>query len=170
MERVTLPNAPAKRSADFQLDGFDPPRFARVVYQPQETKPDRVMVEAQAFEVDADGRLVAYSTGAPSRTSGTLHMIGKSGVGDTHTLQPGWVRVVGDYSPTPDPDSKQTALPEGCQIVSEKPATGNPGDLIYVDPTMYRWDEGMLEGVMKAKAEELAGLIRNTAAIADIEL
>lgn len=172
MERVTLPGLPEKRAADYQLDGFDPPRFARVKYTPQESKPDRAQIECQAFEVDAAGNFVAIpngpKAGEPSRTSGTIHVISISGVGDTHTLQPGWVRVVGDYSPTPN--EAQSGLPEGAQILEALPASGGIGDHVYVAPTLYRWDVGMVESTMRAKAEELAGLIRNSTAIANFEL
>lgn len=162
-----IPNLPARRAAHFQLDGFDPPRYARVVYVPQESKPDRAQIEVQAFEVDADGNFVAWN-GVPSRTSGTIHVIALSGMGDTHTLQPGWVRVVGDYSPTPS--EGQEPLPEGAQTVAELPASGAIGDQVYVAPSLYRWDMGDVERILLGKAEELAGLIRNSAAIANFEL
>ena len=126
------------------------------------------MVEVQAFEVDDSGHFVPFDNGAPSRTAGTIHAISMSGVGDTHTLVPGWVRVVGDYSPTPSETQKN--LPDGTQILELKPATGEPGEYIYIDPTMYVWREGMLEDIMRGKAEELAQLLRNSAAIGDFEI
>lgn len=167
MDKVTLPGLPDKRAADYQLDGFDPPRFARVKYVPQESKPDRAQIECQAFEVDAQGNFVAWN-GEPSRTSGSIHVIAKSGIGDTHTLQPGFVRVVGDYAE--DPGVGQDALPEGTVVLESLPPTGAPGDQVYVAPTLYRWDVGMLETIMRGKAEELAGLIRNSEAIGNFEI
>lgn len=162
MERVTLPGLPAKRAADYQLDGFDPPRYARVIYTPQESKPDRKMIEAQAFEVDANGNFVAnVVNGMPSRTAGTIHVISISGIGDTHTLQPGWVRVVGTYH--------EENLPTGA-VIGTLPATGNVGDMVFTGEHLYRYDAGMLEGVLQTKANELAQLLRNSTAIGDFEL
>lgn len=168
MEKVTLPGLPDRRAADYQLDGFNPPRYARVVYVPQESKPDRKQIEAQAFEVDSEGRLVPAANGSPSRTPGTIHLIAASGIGDTHTLQPGWVRVVGDYSPTPA--EGQDSLPQGAVEALSLPLTGTEGEMVYVSPVLYRWDAGMLESIMRAKASELAGLLRNAAALVDFDL
>lgn len=162
MDRVSLPGLPEKRAGDFQLDSFDPPRFARVIYTPQESKPDRITIEAQAFEVDANGKFVAFNTGAPSRTNGSIHTINATGVGDTHTLVPAWVRVVGDYN--------ADNLPAGATIASTLPATGNEGDQVYVEPTLYRWDIGMIEAIMRNKAEQLAGLIRNSEQLKTFDL
>ena len=162
MERVNLPNLPASRAADYRLDDFNPPRFARVIYTPQESKPDRKMIEVQAFEVDAAGVFVPAPNGMPSRTSGSVHVISVSGIGDTHTLQPGWVRVVGDYN--------IDTMPENAVAALALPISGSVGDLVYVEPTLYRWSEGMLEDIMKGKASELAGLLRNSLALGDFEL
>jgi hypothetical protein len=157
VQKVSLPGLPAKRAADYQLDGFDDqPRYARVIYVPQETKPDRAMVEVQAFEIDADGRFMCAPNGAPSRTNGSIHVISMTGMGDTHTLVPGFVRVVGDYN--------ADNLPEGAALATELPESGEPGDMVYIDPTLYRWDIGALETIMQGKANDLAGLLRNSEA------
>lgn len=168
MEKVSLPGLPERRAADYMLSEFDPPRYARVIYTPQESKPDRKVIEAQAYEVRADGEFAKAPNGMPSRTPGTNHVIAMSGVGDTHTLTAGWVRVVGKYSQTPLMD--QSPLPEGTQVLTQKPSSGQEGDLIYVNETLYRWDIGMVESVMRAKAQELSDLIRNSQATVDFEL
>lgn len=159
MNRVTLPGLPDKRAADYDLgDG----KFARVIYMPQESKPDRKMIEVQAFQIDAKGRFVSQPNGAPSRTPGTVHVISTTGVGDTHTLLPGWTRVVGDYN--------ESNLPPNAKVMDALPNTANVNDQVYVDPTLYRWDEGMVESIMRGKAKELGDLLRNSMALADFEL
>lgn len=169
MQKTTLPNLPARRAVDFMLDEFDPPRYARVIYSPQESRPDRKVIEAQAFEVDATGNLVAFDTGAASRTQGTMHTISMTGMGDTHTIVPGWVRVVGVFN-AESPQGSPDALPEGTQVLSAKPASAAPGDLVLVGDTLFRWDVGALDRIVTAKAEELAGLLRNSAAAQDFDL
>lgn len=159
MNKVSLPGLPAKRAADYDIGNGN---YARVIYTPQESKPDRKQIEAQAFQIDANGNFVPADTGVPSRTAGTVHVISVTGIGDTHTLTPGWVRVVGDYN--------ADSLPEGTTIVEILPATADVGDTAYMGDTMYRWDEGMLETILKGKAQELADLIRNSTALNDFEL
>jgi hypothetical protein len=172
MQKVTtIPGLPAKRAAHYRLDDhngipFDPPRFARVIYIPQESKPDRAVIEAQAFEIDANGVLVANpATGAASRTPGTLHTISMSGVGDTHTLNPGWIRVVGTHNP-----GQPNTLPEGTDIVTALPPTGTEGQTVFFVDHLYRWDIGMVELVMRGKAQELGGLLFNADASLSFEL
>lgn len=162
MQKVDfIPGLPEKRAAHYQLDGFDPPRYARVVYVPQESKSDRAVIEVQAFEVDASGNFVSWN-GMPSRTPGTQHSISKSGIGDTHTLQPGWVRVVGDYA--------ADTVGEGVTFSDVLPATGQPGDKVYIEPYLYRWDIGIIESTLQEKAKELAGILRGTDSLANFDL
>lgn len=162
MQKTALPGLPARRAADYELDGFAPPRYARVIYTPQEATKERIVIQCQAFEVDEFGLFLAAPNGEPSRTAGTAHAISLSGIGDTHTLVPAWVRVVGTYA--------ADALPAGCTEVDGLPATGEEGQLVYLAPTMYRWELGLVENVMAAKAGELAALLNNSAAIASFEL
>ena len=160
MNKVFLKGLPEKRAADYDIgDG----KFARVLYIPQETGSDRNVIEAQAFQVDADGKFVATATGYPSRTSGSKHTIQISALGDTSTLVAGWVRVVGDYSTTPE--GAQRALPENAWL-EERPKKPAIGDHAYVDNTLYRYDGGMLESIMQGKAEELQRLLRSSEALA----
>lgn len=179
IEKVILPGLPPKRAADFKLNAhngvpFEPPRYARVVYIPQESLPDRVVIEAQAFEVDAQGNLRSNpKTGAASRTSGTRHTISLSGVGDTHTVQPGWTRVVGNYSEVADQSMGMLPVPEDAiriEAGASLPPTGTDGAQAWKDGTLYRWSRGMVEDVMYGKAADLAGLLFNSNAVADFEI
>lgn len=176
MEKVQLPGLPARRAADYRLDGFTPARFARVIYTPQEAKPDRRVVEAQAFEVDADGRIAAFATGAASRTPGTTHVMSMTGVGDTHTLVAGWVRCVGSFDPDA-PEGMSNAAPAGTPTeVSEGVPVdaGTEGDYRWVRRAdgvhLYRWDPGWIETLLRSKAEELAGLLRSADAVAEVDI
>lgn len=162
--KTVLPNQ-ADRMADYKLEEFDPPRYARVKYVPQESRPDRVVIEAQAFEVDANGNFISIKhgpkAGEPSRTSGTSHVIALSGISaGTHTLKPGWVKVPGSYDPSL-PDGSVGGLPEGVPRVDSLPSQANTNDQVWYNNTLWRWDEGMIESVMRSKAEELAALLRN---------
>jgi hypothetical protein len=162
MDKVTLPGLPERRAADYQLDGFDPPRYARVVYTPQESKPAYALIEAQAFEVDTNGVFQSAPNGTPSRSTATKHTVQLAGVGDTHTLLPGWVRVVGTYD--------INNLPEGTQILDTLPESGTESDRIWCNNKLYRWSLGMVEEIMRGKAAELAGVLRNSAAMENFGL
>lgn len=163
-----LPNKPAKRASDYQLDGFEPPRFARVVYSPIESLPHSKVIEAQAFEVDAGGNLVAAPNGASSRTPGSRHSLMTTGIGDTHTLVPGWIRVPGNFKLVAEVG--QLGVPPGTRPLDALPAEGTVGENVWVQDKLYRWDEGMLEGILRAKADELAGILRNSSALTSFEL
>lgn len=168
MIMTQLPGLPEKRAFDFQMDEFNPPLYARVIYVPQESRPDRKTIEVQAFQVDENGAFVAAPNGAASRTAGTVHVIAVSEIGDTQTFVPGWVRVVGDYSETPS--DNQNGLPAECQVLDVLPVEGEVGDLAYVNPTMYRWDKGLLIVIMEGKVKELMGMLRNAEAISNLDI
>lgn len=172
MKKKTLPNAPARRFGDYELEGFTPPRFARVIYQLIESKPDRKVIEAQAFEVDALGALVPYETGAPSRTPGTTHTIAASGMGDTHTLAPGWVRVVPPSGTTwtLGDTAMPRNLPEGCEPVDALPEVGVEGQQVFFNEQVMAWSLGVVETILRGKAEELAGILRNAEQLGDLNL
>lgn len=156
MKKVKLAKMPAKRAQDFELDNS---KFARVIYKPVESRPDRIVIEAQAFEVDAKGQFVAYETGEPSRTPSTTHTISVTGLGDTHTLDPGWVRVVGTF------DFNAGSVPEGTTKVTALPATGEEGDHVWYKEALYRWDKGVLLTILEGKAAELENLLKNSATL-----
>lgn len=149
-EKVEIAGAVFDRATHYQMDGG---RFARVVLIPQEASPDRFVVSAQAFEVDAAGGLVAGPYGMSSRTPGTQHIIVRSSLGDTHTVQPGYVRVVGDYD----------ALNVGDEFekvevnLTQKNETGKFYNT--VTEIAYRWDNGELETIRQGKVKELSTLL-----------
>ncbi len=146
-----------------EIEGFTSPRathyaladglFCRIVLIPQESKPDRFVIEAQAFEIDADGTLIAGPDGIASRTPGTSHTIARSALGDTCTIQPGWVRVVGDYD--------AGTVGDDFDLVTVVPAEKNTAGKVYntVTGIAYRWDEGCLERIRQGKAKELQDLL-----------
>lgn len=171
-KKTQLPEAPSRRFIDFELEGFTPPRYARVIYQPVESAADRKVVHAQAFEVDASGKLVAYSTGAPSRTAGTNHTISASGIGDTHTLTPGWVRVAppSGVNWTSGSESMPANLPEGCEPVDELPGDPTPNQLVFMGDHVWRYCQGEVYRICEGKAEELAGILRNSDAMSELDL
>jgi len=63
-EKITIPGTTYDRAAHYALGDN---KFARVVLVPQESKPDRFIVEAQAFEIDANGVLAPGPDGVASR-------------------------------------------------------------------------------------------------------
>lgn len=161
MKKVKLAKMPAKRAQDFWLAGK---KYARVIYKPVESKPDRVVIEAQAFQVDAKGQLVAYETGEPSRTPSTSHTISVTGLGDTHTLDPGWVRVAGTFDFNAG-TGLTNSVPEGTKKVTSLPATGSDGAHVWYKDALYRWDKGILQTILEGKAAELENLLKNSATL-----
>lgn len=141
-------------------------KFARVVVEVQNRRPDRVELEVQAFEVNSNGKLVDGPQGIASRTSGTPHTIELSGVATgTHTLLPGWVRVVGTYD--------DASLPPEVARVSGKPTEpAEPGAKAYdtVAGIQYSYSLGEVEALRQAKCEELLAIITQSSAIAELDL
>jgi hypothetical protein len=140
--------------------------YARVILEVQQRKSDRVEVEAQAFQIDADGAFIAAPSGAASRTSGTTHVISTSGVATgTHVLKPGWVRVVGDYN--------FETVPEDVPRVSAKPSEPGEIDARAFDEVagiLYRFDMGELERIRQGKCEELKAIINQSSALAELDI
>ena len=169
MERVTLTNRPATlpprtRIEDFQVGDT----YVRVSLKLVEAGADKMLIDAQGYEVDSQGSYVTGPDGRPSRTQGTAHMVMPSSLGDTHTLNPGWVRIVGDYDET-------TFEPTAPR------STGKPADApdLEVNPTGqhfdtsagvgYRWDEGEVLRIARGKVDELMNIKRNSAPIAGLD-
>lgn len=139
--------------------------YGRVILEIQIRRNDRVEVEAQAFQIDSAGNFMMAPSGAASRTPGTTHVIHTSGVaGGTHTLKPGWVRVVGDYT--------NETVPEEVPRVQSKPTTaGDIDDRAYDEVTgiLYRFDMGEIERVRQAKCDELLAIINQSQAFAELD-
>lgn len=140
-------------------------KYARVILEVQQRKNDRVEIEAQAFEIDADGTLLSAPSGAASRTSGTTHVIATSGIaGGTHTLKPGWVRIVGDYNE----DTFNADAPR----VTEKPTEAGEFNAQAYDTTTgigYRYDMGELERIRQGKCDEMLAIINQSSQLADLD-
>jgi hypothetical protein len=165
MERTTLPNQPAnlaggRRVIDFDLgDG----NFARVTLGVSGiVRGDRVEVEAKAYQLDAAGNFVHAPDGEVSCTNRTTHVIALSGVVSdppTHTLRPGWIRIVGDYTPE--------SLGEEYERGTGKPPTGEANASgLYLDTatgTAFRFDAlGEVERIAENKAAEMGNVIRQS--------
>lgn len=162
MQTVTLGNRPATIAAMTKLVDFsDGDTHIRVSVRLLNTdKPDTLVLDAQAFQVDAAGAMVCADDGRPSRSPGSQHTVAMSSLSDTHTLKGGWVRDTGAY----------TAENFGPDAVH---GSGKPGDSAdaaqpYFDDASgigYRWDDGETMRVARGKAEELLRIIANSGAL-----
>lgn len=168
MKSVTLGNrpvtlAPRTKIEDFEDDG----KYVRVSLKLRETTTDNIEIDAQAFEVDANGFFVAAPDGRPSRTRGTVHLVNASSLGDTHTLKPGWVRIVGDYNR--ETFEKSAVFAPGKP--TQKPDDTNPTRQHYDTDTGigYKWSRGETNGIARAKAKEMIELGNNSAPIAGMD-
>lgn len=161
----------ANRAFDYELTGIEGvTRYARVILKPLGSFPDRLEVELQAFEMTAEGIPASHPvTGEASRTPGTKHTIYLTGMGDTHTLVPGWVRRVGSFDPTAEPGTP-TAAPPSTPMLDNLPVSGEVDQHVWVKGALYRWDVGEIRRVTEGKADELAGLLRNSESIGDFTL
>jgi len=156
----TLP--PRTRISDYSSAG----QSIRVTLKLVDPQPDRIVIDAQAFAVDARGAFLTAPDGRPSRTPSSAHVIIASALGDTHTLTPGWVRVVGDYT--------EATLPADVPRASGRPTdppASNPSGQIYDTQTgtLWRWDAGELAHIETAKAQELLALLAHSGAISGLE-
>lgn len=162
MEQITLPNRPQNLPAsvavlEFEHEGV----LARVILTLSDrVENDNLQFTAQAYEMNADGSFKAAPNGFPSRTANTTHTVLASGltVSKTATLEPGWIKhfVPGQAGMTAE------NLPEGAIALSELPALGNVGDLVFVDPWLWKWDEGIALHTAKLKVEELTSILGNS--------
>lgn len=162
------PLAPGVRVVDFDAgDGA----FIRVSLKKLEALADRLTISAQAYQVNASGVPLNGPDARPSRTQDTSHVIDITGFyGDdrTHTLDPGWVRVVGTY----DEASFEASAPRGTAIPATEPdLETNPTGQFFNTATGkgYRWDEGEALRIARDKASEMKSIIAGSAIIAGIE-
>lgn len=173
MQLTNLANLNGPRVQCFQMNNG---KFALVTYTIAREETDRVEVEVQAFEIDAGGNNVKVAvgrrTGQPSRTSGTTHVIPRSGNGDTHRLRPGWIRVPGEF--TPMPGGIINGLPQGTPMLDALPATAELGDVVWLSTNgngaAYRWVQGTLLDIMGGKVRELEQLIDQSGDMAELDL
>lgn len=159
---TTLGNRPAQLAPNTRLQDFsEGGDFYRVSLRlRQGTKPDVFHLDGQAFAVDASGVNLVGPDGRPSCTDESGQTIIASSLGDTHTLDPAWVRKVGDYTAADFAVTGQGA-PTG---------TGDAGDEYYdTDSGIgYRWDEGEALRLARGKVDELKRRLANFNVIAGI--
>lgn len=124
----------------------------------QSDKPDTITIDAQAFQVDGSGAIMCAADGRPSRTPGTRHTVSTSSLGDTHTLAPGWVREVGDYTAEDfGPDARHgRGLPQGDNATPYFDDDAGIG---------YRWSQGETAMIAESKVRELERIVANSGAI-----
>jgi len=171
MQNITLGNRPATlaprtRILDFQTDAGMRARVSLKLREGADS--EKLMIDAQAFEVDANGVNVIAPDGRPSRTPSTEQMVQASSLGDTHTLNPGWVRIVGDYDET----TFEASAPRGTGKPTAEPDwTTNPEGQYYdmASGIGYRWSEGETLRIAKGKVAELANIVSNSSAISGID-
>lgn len=169
MERITLGNRPAVLPPRTKIEDFsEDDKYIRVSLKLVEAGADKMMIDAQAFEVDSAGTLLSGPDGRPSRTPGTGHMIMPSSLGDTHTLSPGWVRIVGDYDAN---TFEPTATRGDGKPVTEPDLIENPTGQYFdlLTGIGYRWEEGETIRIARGKVTELMNILRNSAPISGIE-
>ena len=170
MQEVVLGNrpvqqAPMSKLLDFEHEG----KHIRVSIKLSQADPVNLVINAQAFEVDANGVNITAPDGRPSRTGDTGHSVIMSALGDTHTLKPGWTRIVGQY----DQESFEASAPRGTEKpVAEPDWATNPTGQFYNTATdqAWKWDsEGEVFRLAKAKVEEMMNIIRNSAPLAGLD-
>ena len=138
--------------------------LARVVLTLDDTlKDNHLSIVAQAFQLDEAGAFVQAPNGYPSRTPSSTHTVNASALGTRQaprqaTLPPGWVQVMPPNQSSVDAEH----LPEVCVEVDELPESAAVGDLVFKDPYLYRWDEGIAVATAKAKVEELLAIVSNS--------
>lgn len=167
MERITLPNAPIGLSPmDACLDySFGDGKFARVILEMVEDINDHFRIKAQAYEMTADGNYAPALKGYPSRTKQTNHTVARSSfTARTATLAPGWIIL----SPTSQTVWNPESLPEGCTVVESLPATGTPGQQVYLDPNVWGWSIGVARQIAESKVEELEGVLINAIPLSNL--
>lgn len=167
---VTLKNRPATpaprtRLYDFQEDDV----LVRVSLRLQEAQESgNLTIDAQAFQVDAEGQYMAAPDGRPSRSPGSKHVLHTSSLGDTHSLHPGWVRIVGDYDAA---TFEKTATRSAGRPVEEPDFETNPTGQHFNESTGvgYRWSQGEAYAIALGKAEELLRIVKNSAPLSGLD-
>lgn len=161
MERTTLKNRPVALAPMTRLEDFtDGKGFVRVSLTLRQGDAEQLTIDAQGFEVDGKGANVIAPDGRPSRTPGTQHTVMASALGDTHTLNPDWVRIVGTYTAA-DFTATGTGKPS-------KPGTDGDEYFDTASEIGYRWDEGEVLRIARGKADEMGRIRSNSRQIAGL--
>ena len=158
MNLITLPNRPAilaprTEILDFEADD----RYFRVSMKLIDATAGIISIDTQAFEVDENGFNVIAPDGRPSRTAASVKTVIASSLNDTHTMNPGWVRIVGAYIAD---DFVNLAVPLNPTI----------GDKWFnvAKQTGYEYVEGEKLRIAKGAVEDMLAIIANSDAIAGI--
>lgn len=176
MQRINLDNRPAVLPPRNRIEDFVTASSVRVRVSLKliEAGGDKLLIDAQAFEVNADGININAPDGRPSRTPGTQHAVLATSLASvvnpdgTHTLNPGWVRIVGDY----DAETFEPTASRSLERPSGEPDWDtNPTGQHYNAATGigYRWDEGEVLRIARSKVDDLISIISNSAPIAGID-
>lgn len=170
MNQVTLGNRPETLPPMTKLLDYDAGdgKYVRVSMKLLGTANDTVTVNAQAYQVDANGNFTVAPDGRASRTMDTNHTIATSSLGDTHTMNPAWVRVVGDYNA----DTFEPSAPRGIGKPTAPPDVAENPSKQYYDTAAgvgYRYDNGEISRIAEGKVNDMLGIITNSGAITGID-
>lgn len=171
MEQITLPNRPTNLSPKVEVLEFAHEGIkARVILSLDDSLNNgHLLLQAQAYQMTDDGGFVSAPNGYPSRTSNTTHTVlatslGSKAVPNTHTLTPGWVKHLPPNQTAVSVDN----LPEGSVVAETLPVSASVGDLVFVEPYLYRWDEGIATATARSKVEELLMILANSAPLSGL--
>ncbi|MEF2154646.1 hypothetical protein V3390_00090 [Luteimonas sp. FXH3W] len=158
MQATELPNRPATIPTNCTIMDFeDGGKYFRVSMKLVDASSGSISIDAQCFEVDANGNFMTAPDGRPSRTAGSVKTVMASSLGDTHTLNPGWVRKVGTYQEADFENAAPTT----------PPAIGDT----YFDTakqTAFEYVEGEKMRIAKGAVDDMMAIIANSSAIAGI--
>jgi len=178
MQKITLPGRPTQlppTSAlrEYRLADGRPVRIIVELDQSGVDKhgnpvpPGNVLLYAQGYEMTEDGGFVMAPNGYPSRTERTPATLPRSAINDTSRMGPGWVRHV----PPPHETISAETMPEGSFVGDALPATGEVGQLACIGgDRFFRWDEGEVERVARAKAIEMENVISASPVLSGLSL
>lgn len=155
MTPTTLPNQPLL-AGDYDIGAG---RHCRVLLKKTGSQNGHVTFEAQAYQVDAEGRLALDAAGWPVRTPGSPHSINLSGLAARNcSRDAGWIKTTPAAGAALDPQTP----PEGWATGEGMPAApGNEGDR-YIDllgGQGWEWSCGELERIRRGKVDELQQIL-----------
>lgn len=125
--------------------------YARVELTPQESKTDRYEIQMIACEVDADGN--DKPDGLATRTM--TFVVSTLDLGDTTTLESGWVRL----------HDAPSRFSEHVRVKSLPPEKKRDKTAVYfvtedgVEGTLHQYDVGVLEKMRQLAVSDLAAQI-----------
>lgn len=137
----------------------------RNVVDQQANAENLVTVTKKAVQIDIDGNIISQPNGLASATRTTTENVDLTGIGDSYSWRPAWVRV-----PVPTGENwNANNLPPDCTVVAALPASGVSGARVYLDPTVYEWSDGLVAAMSDCKGDELLRIVVNSAQLAGVE-